>query len=118
MLHEPTRGLGAKEDPNEEDEGWDEGRTELETPSDGTNVFDNDVGAEAQEDTCGRQSASVSRRATKGRQLTDHDPKLPEHDEGTSNSSRGYLGRVDGDRGVLCTDTDTHDKSRREQSFP
>ena len=51
-------------------------------------------------------------------QLTGHDPKLPEHDEGTSNSSRGHLGRVDGNGGVLCTDTDTHDEARSEQPLP
>lgn len=47
MLHEPTRGLGTKKDTTAEDEGGDEGRTELETPRDITSVFDNDVGAEA-----------------------------------------------------------------------
>ena len=47
MLHEPAGGLGTKEDTTHEDEGWDECRTELEAPGDGTNVFDNDVGAEA-----------------------------------------------------------------------
>lgn len=47
VLHKPTRGLGTKEDTNAEDEGWDERRTELETPSDVTSVFNNNVGAEA-----------------------------------------------------------------------
>lgn len=51
MFHEPTRRLRTKEDANAEDEGGDEGRTELQTPGDATSVFDNDVGAEAQEDT-------------------------------------------------------------------
>jgi hypothetical protein len=51
VLHEPTRGLGAEEDTDEEDERWDEGRTKLETPGNGTNVLDDNIGAEPQEDT-------------------------------------------------------------------
>jgi len=50
--------------------------------------------------------------------LTGHYPQLPEHDEGTSDSSRGHLGRVDGNCGVLCTDTNAHDKPCSEQSLP
>ena len=46
------------------------------------------------------------------KQLTDHDPELPEHNEGTSDPMGGHLGGVDGDCSVLCTDTDTHDKTR------
>ena len=46
MLHEPTRGLWTKEDANEGEERWDERRTELETPSDSTSIFDNNIGAE------------------------------------------------------------------------
>lgn len=53
MLHEPTRRLGAEIDTGAQNERWDEGRTELETPGDITGVLDNDVGAETQEDTCG-----------------------------------------------------------------
>ncbi len=65
VLHEPTRGLGTKPDTTAEDEGWDEGWTELKTPSDTTSVFDNDVGGEAQEDTCRPPLANVSGRATR-----------------------------------------------------
>lgn len=50
--------------------------------------------------------------------LTSDNPKLPEHDKGTSNSSGSHLSRVDGHCGVFCTDTDTHDESRNEQSLP
>lgn len=52
MLHEPAGGLGTEEDPKGEDEGWDTCRAELKSPSDGARVFDNDIGAEAQEDPC------------------------------------------------------------------
>ena len=62
MLHEPTRGFGTEPDTKHEDKGWDERRTELETPGDSTSAFDNDVGAEAQEDTCGRKLVNVSGR--------------------------------------------------------
>lgn len=117
MLHEPARGLGTEEDTTEEDEGWNERRAELKAPCDSTSVFDNDVGAETEEDTCRGPSANVGQesQATK---LTCHDPELPEHDKSTSNSVRGHLGRVDGDGGILRTDTDTHDKAGREQSLP
>lgn len=54
MLHEPTWGFGAKEDAEAEDEGGNEGRTELQTPGDATGVFNNDIGAETQENTWGR----------------------------------------------------------------
>lgn len=57
-------------------------------------------------------------RTSYEKQLTSYNPELPEHDEGTTNSRRGHLSRVDGDRGILCTDADTHDKSGNEQSFP
>lgn len=54
VLHEPARGLGAEVDTNGENKRRDKGRTELETPTDITGVFDNDVGGQAQEDTWGR----------------------------------------------------------------
>lgn len=50
--------------------------------------------------------------------LTDHDPELPKHDEGTPNTSRGHLGRVYGDCGILCTDSDSQDESRGKESLP
>ena len=59
VLHEPTRGLWAKVDPNSEEQGRDEGRSKLEAPGDVTNIFDYDVGAEAQEDACERHSVSA-----------------------------------------------------------
>lgn len=55
VFHEPTGRLWAEKDTEAEKEGWDEGRSELETPSDVTSVFDNDVGGETQEDTWTRQ---------------------------------------------------------------
>lgn len=51
-------------------------------------------------------------------QLTGHNPELPKHDEGTSNSMRSHLGRIDRDCGILCTDADAHNKSCREKSLP
>jgi hypothetical protein len=50
--------------------------------------------------------------------LTSHNPKLPEHNEGSSNTSRGHLGRVNGYRRVLCPDANTHDKSSRKEFLP
>lgn len=51
VLHEPTGRLGAEVDADAEDEGGDEGGAELETPGNVTGVFDDDVGAEAEEDS-------------------------------------------------------------------
>ena len=51
MLHEPSRRFGAEENADTEDEGGDEGRTELKAPGNITSVFHNDVGAEAEKDT-------------------------------------------------------------------
>lgn len=57
-------------------------------------------------------------RQRRRKQLTDDDPELPEHDEGSSNTSRGHLSGVDGDRSILCADADAQDEPRREQSLP
>ena len=51
VLHEPTGGLGTKPNAAGENKGRDEGGTQLETPSDSTRVFHNDIGCEAQKDT-------------------------------------------------------------------
>ena len=50
--------------------------------------------------------------------LTGNDPKLPEHDQGSSDPGRGELGREDGDRGVLGTDSNAHDETNGEERFP
>lgn len=119
VLHEPAGGLGAEEDANHEDEGGDEGRTELETPGNGTDILDNHVGAEAQEDTCGGRSVDVSgARNQAQRALTSDDPELPEHDKRAANPGRGHLGRVDRDGGILCTNTDAHDEPGGKQGLP
>lgn len=120
MLHEPTGRLWAEVDSDSKEQRWDEGRSELKTPSDVTNIFDDDVGAETKEDACGRNSVIVPFLPANGieRDLTDNDPELPEHDECASNPCRGHLRRVDRDSRVLCTDADTHNEPRSEQSFP
>lgn len=51
MFHKPARRLGAEEDADGENEGWNKRGTELEAPCDVASILDNDVGAEAQEDT-------------------------------------------------------------------
>lgn len=99
VLHQPTRRLGAEEDADGEEQGGDEGRAELKTPSDLGNVLDDNVGAEAQEDT-------------------GDDPELPEHDKGTTDTGGSHLGGEDGDSSVLGTDTDTHDKTSGEELLP
>lgn len=99
MLHEPTRRLWAEVNTDTKDERWNEGRSKLEAPRDASGVLDNNVSAEAQEDT-------------------GDDPKLPEHDERTTNASGGHLGGVDRDSGVLCSNADTHDETCREELLP
>jgi hypothetical protein len=44
--------LWAEEDAGHEDKGGDEGGTKLQTPRDSTSVFDDDIGAETEENTC------------------------------------------------------------------
>lgn len=121
VLHEPTRRLGTEPDTATEDEGGNEGRTELQTPSDGASVFDDDIGTKTQENTCETimisnlaQRRDPCNRKTPCLVLTDDDPELPEHDEGTSDSGRSHLRRVDRHCSILCADTNSQDKSRSE----
>jgi hypothetical protein len=51
MLHQPSRRLGTEVDAGGEDEGGDEGGTEFKSPGDVTDILDDDVGAETEEDT-------------------------------------------------------------------
>lgn len=57
VLHKPAWGLGAEEDAHTKDERWNKGGSELKTPGEATRVFDNDIGAEPQENTFRQQSA-------------------------------------------------------------
>jgi len=52
VLHQPTRRFGAEENTAHQNERWDEGRSKLETPCDARDIFDDDVCAEAEENTC------------------------------------------------------------------
>lgn len=52
VLHKPARRLRAEKDTNGEDERWDKRGAKLETPSNIFDVFDNNVGSKAQENTC------------------------------------------------------------------
>ena len=52
MLHQPARRLGTEKDASAKDEGWNKCGTELETPGDILHVLDNNIGGEAQENTC------------------------------------------------------------------
>lgn len=45
------------------------------------------------------------------KQLTGHDPELPEHNQSTSNARGSHLGRVNWDGSVLRTDANAHDKA-------
>ena len=51
ILHQPSRRLRAEEDADSEDEGRDKSGAKLKTPSNVARVLDDDVGAEAQENT-------------------------------------------------------------------
>lgn len=116
VLHEPTRRLGAEPNTQTEEERWNECRAELETPGDIAGVHDDAVGRETQEDTC--FILVPVDHTVKRNILTSHNPKLPEHDEGTADTVRCHLSREDRDRGVLCTDADAHDESRSKQGLP
>jgi len=99
VLHEPTRRFWAEEDADSENERWNEGRSELKAPCDASGILDNNVGTEAQEDT-------------------RNDPKLPEHDECTTNAGRSHLCGIDRDGSVLCSNADTHDEPCGEELLP
>lgn len=99
MLHEPTRGLGAEEYADSQDEGWDEGGAQLESPGDIAGVLNNDICAEAQKDAC-------------------DDPELPEHDECATDPMGSHFSGVDGHGGVLRADADAHHETRREETLP
>ena len=51
-------------------------------------------------------------------QLTNNDPKLPKHDKGATNSMGSHLGRVNGHRGVLGANANTHHESCPEETLP
>ena len=59
MFHQPTRRLGTEPDSTHENEGGNESGTELKTPRYRASVFDNDIGAEAQEDAYNNSSVHV-----------------------------------------------------------
>lgn len=52
------------------------------------------------------------------REPTDDDPELPEHDQGTTNSGRGHLCRVNRHGRVLRANSDTHDEASCEETLP
>lgn len=56
--------------------------------------------------------------SSKREALTDDNPQLPEHDEGTANSMRRHLGRVDGHGSIFCANANSHDKAGSEKTFP
>lgn len=99
MLHQPTGRLGAEKDTNTQKERGDECRAELQAPGDVAGVFNDDVGAEAEEDA-------------------DDDPELPEHDEGAADAGGRHLGGVDGDGGVFGADADAHYEAHGEELLP
>jgi len=99
MLHQPSWRFWAEVDANSQDEGRNESRSELKAPCDSSGILDNDIGAEAQEDT-------------------SNDPELPEHDKRATDASRCHLCGIDRDSSVLRTDTDAHDEACGEELLP
>lgn len=108
--------LWAKEDADHEDKGWDESRTKLQTPRDSSSILDDNIGTETEEDTC-RLVNNIS-STTQMVQLTNDDPQLPEHNQGTANTVRRNLSRVNWDSSVLCTDSNSHDETRSKEPLP
>lgn len=91
--------LWAEEDANTQDEGWNERRTQLESPRNITSVFDDDIGAEAQENA-------------------NNNPQLPEHDKRAADAGRRHLSAVNGDRSILRANTNSHDEAGGEETLP
>lgn len=52
------------------------------------------------------------------RQLTNHDPELPKHDQSTTNASGSNLGRVYWNSSILRTNADAHDETSCEKFLP
>jgi len=99
LLEEPSRRLRAEVDADDKRESGDESRTKLKTPSDRPNIHNDDVGAEAEEDTkCG--------------------PELPAHDKGSSNGCGRVLSSKDRNGSTFSSHTNTKEQTDNEQLLP
>lgn len=118
LLHVPTRGfyrmstkiqsstrtLGSgltrtEEDAKAERNGRNEGRTNLQTPGNRSDLVHGKIGAESQEDSKGR-------------------PHLPRHDQSTTDPCWCIFGGEDRDSSALQTHTDAHEKTCDEELLP
>jgi hypothetical protein len=80
-------------------ESRNEGRTELQALGDLAHILDDHIGRESEEDA-------------------EADPKLPSHGESSPDRCRSHLGRIDGHRGGLCSQTKTEDEADDKQLLP
>ena len=99
FLHQPTGRLWAEEDTNDERDGWDHGRSELETPGDFSGSGNDQVGSETKDNTKGS-------------------PHLPAHYQSAANPCRRVLGGKYGDGGGLEAHADTKEQTSGEEVFP
>jgi hypothetical protein len=95
LLHEPTWRFRAEVDAEGERNSWDESGSDLKAPSDGSDLVDSEVGAEAQENS-------------------ESGPHLPGHDESSTDASRRVLSGEDGHGTSLQTHSDSHEDTSDE----
>ncbi|KAL9099544.1 MAG: hypothetical protein Q9163_004976, partial [Psora crenata] len=99
LFNIPPRGFRAEVDAHQEREGGDHGGAELETPADGDDVIDGQIGAEAQK--------NAKRR-----------PHLPAHDQATADSGGAVFRSVDGHGGGFTSHPDAQEETSDEELFP
>lgn len=99
FLDVPAGRLGTEVDADDEGDGGDEGRAQLQPPGDIPGIVDGEVGAEAEEDAEGG-------------------PHLPAHHEAAPDGCRAILGRVDGNGGGFAAHADAEEDARHEELRP
>jgi len=95
----PTRRLGTKVHTTQKGHSGYKCRSKLQTPGEGTGIFDSQVSAKAEEDSKGR-------------------PQLPTHDQATTNHCGSVLSAEDGDCGSLQAHSNSKEQTSDEQLGP
>ena len=99
LLYIPPRRFWAEKDAEEKREDGNEGGTKFKSPSNASNLFQRQIGAQTEENAEG-------------------DPHLPTHNETASNRSRGVFSSKNRDRGCFGPHTDPEQKTADEKLLP
>lgn len=108
--------LRAEEDTDQQRQGGNKSRAELQSPGNCTCILDSEVGNRAQEDT----ESSPQLPTTISRVDIDLDcaRSLPGHHKSSTDSSGRVLGGEDGHSRTLAAHTDTKKQTCHEELFP